>query len=164
MNIRFPLYTRILFWFFLNLVLLASVVLVLMHGQFRFGFDWMLATGADARIQAVSDIIVAELNDRPQTNWNPVLNRFDDAYRMTWEAMVVTPITDNFCLGYEYRQKKNPYRTFGTVVDNEDDWHAICLGFILSDRLTLACGWGHLGNVVNHHEDGMWGFQFKYEF
>jgi two-component system sensor histidine kinase CpxA len=53
-----------------------------MRAQFRFGFDWMLATGADARIQAVSDIIVAELNDRPQTNWNTVLNRFDDAYRI----------------------------------------------------------------------------------
>jgi len=82
MNIRYPLYAKILFWFFLNLVLLALVVLVLMRGQFRFGFDWMLATGADARIQAVSDIIVAELNDSPQTNWNSVLNRFDDAYRI----------------------------------------------------------------------------------
>jgi hypothetical protein len=89
---------------------------------------------------------------------------FGDAYRLTWEADVCVPVTDWFVMSYEYRQKKNPYRTFTTVVDNEDDWHAICLGFILSDRLTFACGWGHLGSVVNHHEDGMWGFQFKYEF
>jgi two-component system sensor histidine kinase CpxA len=82
MNIRFPLYAKILLWFFLNLVLLAVVFLVLMRAQFRFGFDWMLATGADARIQAVSDVIVGELNDRPHTNWNTILNRFDEAYRI----------------------------------------------------------------------------------
>jgi two-component system, OmpR family, sensor histidine kinase CpxA len=81
MNIRFPLYARILFWFFLNLVLLAAVFLVLILGQFQSGFDWMLAA-ADPRIQAVTDVIVADLNDRPRTNWNAVLKRFDDAYQI----------------------------------------------------------------------------------
>jgi two-component system, OmpR family, sensor histidine kinase CpxA len=64
MNIRFPLYARILFWFFLNLLLLAAVFLVLILGQFHTGIDWMLAA-ADPRIQAVADVIVADLNDRP---------------------------------------------------------------------------------------------------
>ena len=81
MNIRFPLYARILFWFFLNLVLLAAVFLVLILGQFQTGFDWMLAA-ADPRIQAVTDVIVADLNDHPRTNWNAVLKRFDDAYKI----------------------------------------------------------------------------------
>jgi len=82
MNIRFPLYAKILLWFFLNLVLLAAAFFVLIPGRFRFGFDWMLAAGADARIQAVSDVIVAELNDRPHTNWNATLKLFDDAYQI----------------------------------------------------------------------------------
>jgi len=81
MNIRFPLYAKILFWFFLNLVLFAIAFFVLIRGQFRFGLDWMLAT-AEPRIQAVSDVIVAELNDHSRTNWNAVLKRFDDAYRI----------------------------------------------------------------------------------
>jgi two-component system, OmpR family, sensor histidine kinase CpxA len=81
MSIRFPLYARILLWFFLNLVLLTVAFFVLVRGQFRFGLDWMLAA-ADPRIQAVTDVMVAELNDRPRTNWNALLKRFDDAYRI----------------------------------------------------------------------------------
>ena len=81
MSIRLPLYAKILFWFFLNLVLLAAAFFLLIRGQFRFGLDWMLAA-ADPRIQAVSDVIVADLNDRTLTNWNAVLKRFDDAYRI----------------------------------------------------------------------------------
>ena len=82
MNIRFPLYAKILFWFFLNLVLLAVVALVLIGGRLRFGFDWMLAMGADARVQAVSDLIVDDLADQPRTNWDAVLKSFDNAYQI----------------------------------------------------------------------------------
>lgn len=89
---------------------------------------------------------------------------FDDAYRMTWEAMVVTPITDNFCLGYEYRQKKNPYHRLGDLVGREDDWHTVCFVWLIDKHLSFAGVWGHLGNVVNGTENGAWGLQFKYEF
>jgi hypothetical protein len=89
---------------------------------------------------------------------------FGDAYRLTWEADLCYMPTDWLAISYEYRQKKNPYRTLKPLVGDEDDWHAVCLAFILSDRLTFACGWGAFGNVANNREDGVWGLQFKYEF
>jgi hypothetical protein len=89
---------------------------------------------------------------------------FGHSYRMTWEADVCYLVTDWMAISYEYRQKKNPYKAMRPLVGNEDDWHAIALAFILSDRLTFACGWGAFGNVVNKEENGVWGFQFKYEF
>jgi len=82
MKVRFPLYAKILLWFFLNLLLLGAVFLVLIRSQFRFGFDWMLETGGRARIQAITDVMVPELNDRPRTNWNAVLQRYDEAYQI----------------------------------------------------------------------------------
>lgn len=89
---------------------------------------------------------------------------FGDAYRLTWEASAVVPVIDNFCLGYEYRQKKNPYQQLGHLVGDEEDWHAVCFAWILSEHLTFGGVWGHLGNLVNGDENGAWGFQFKYEF
>lgn len=82
MKLRFPLYAKILFWFFLNLVLLGGAFLLLVRAQFHYGLDWLLAAGAGERIQAISDVIVSELNDRPRSEWGAVLKRFDDAYRI----------------------------------------------------------------------------------
>jgi two-component system, OmpR family, sensor histidine kinase CpxA len=81
-RLRFPLYAKILLWFFLNLVLLGGAFLLLVRAQFHFGLDWLLAAGAAERIQAISDVIVSELNDRPRSDWNTVLKRFDDAYQV----------------------------------------------------------------------------------
>ena len=89
---------------------------------------------------------------------------FGDAYRLTGEGDVCVLITDWLAMSYEYRQKKNPYRTLGRLVGDEDDWQAICAAIIINPHAVFAFGWGHFGNVVNHHEDGVWGFQFKYEF
>jgi len=89
---------------------------------------------------------------------------FDDCYRFTGEGSVVCLVTDWFALGYEYRQKKNPYRRLGNLVGKEDAWQAIFFAFILSDRCTLAGGWGDLGNLANGTEDQAWALQFKYEF
>ena len=89
---------------------------------------------------------------------------FGDAYRLTCEGSVCYMVTDWMVVAYEFRQKKNPYQTLGHLVGPEDNWHTVCLAFLLSDRLAFACGWGHFGNVVNKVENGVWGFQVKYEF
>ncbi|HEY6170508.1 MAG TPA: ATP-binding protein [Verrucomicrobiae bacterium] len=82
MNLRFPLYAKILLWFFLNLVLLAAGVYLFARVQFRLGLDSLLAGRAGERVQAVADVMVAELRDTPRADWNPVLERFSDAYRL----------------------------------------------------------------------------------
>jgi len=89
---------------------------------------------------------------------------FGDTYRMTGEGSVVYLLTDWMAIAYEYRQKKNPYDTLGTLVGKEGAWQAVDLAFILSDRLTLAVGWLCAGNVANGRADNGWGFQLKFEF
>ena len=79
---RFPLYAKILLWFFLNLLLLTIASFLLLRAQLRFGPDWLLAMGAGERIQMVTDVIVSELNDRPRAEWGTVLKRFNDAYKI----------------------------------------------------------------------------------
>jgi two-component system sensor histidine kinase CpxA len=82
MTRRFPLYLKILFWFFLNLLLLAVAFYFLLRNQLRFGIDWLLSGSASDRIEAVSEIITADLNERPRAEWNDILKRFGDAYQM----------------------------------------------------------------------------------
>jgi two-component system, OmpR family, sensor histidine kinase CpxA len=79
---RFPIYARILFWLFLNLVALASAFYLLVRAQFGFGLDWLLTGSAGERVDAVSNVIFTELNDRPRSEWNTVLKRFSAAYRI----------------------------------------------------------------------------------
>ena len=81
-SLRFPLYAKILLWFFLNLVVLSVACLLLVRAEFDTGYDWLLAAGAGERLQAISDVILGEVNDRPRTDWDTVLKRFDDAYHV----------------------------------------------------------------------------------
>ena len=79
---RFPIYAKILFWFFLNLVALAIPAWLLFGAQFRPGLDSLLAGRAGDHIQAVSDLITAELHASDRSKWDEVLKRFGDAYHV----------------------------------------------------------------------------------
>ena len=82
MKIRFPLYAKVLFWFFLNLVFLLLVFYGLFKVQFRIGLDSLLLGRTGDRMQAVSDIIGAELGDTPTNEWDALLDRFSSAYKV----------------------------------------------------------------------------------
>lgn len=77
-----PLYAKILAWFFLNLLLLAAGFVLLFDAQFSFNLDWFLASGARARIEAVRDLIVGELNTTSPDEWPAVLERYSTAHRV----------------------------------------------------------------------------------
>lgn len=80
MKVRLPLYAKILGWFFLNVVALVAVVALLFNAQFLFDVDWLLASGARQRIEAVKNLIVGELNTTPPDQWPEVIDRYNDAY------------------------------------------------------------------------------------
>jgi two-component system, OmpR family, sensor histidine kinase CpxA len=82
MKLRFPLLPKILAWFFLNLVVLGAGFFFVLKVQFRFGLDSLLAGRVGERIQAVSDVIAAELKAKPVANWNEVLKNFGQAYKV----------------------------------------------------------------------------------
>ena len=77
-----PLSAKILAWLFVNLLLLAIVAAFVVHGQFRFGLDSLLTGRAGERLQALSEVVVAELNATPRTRWPAVVKRFADAYQI----------------------------------------------------------------------------------
>ena len=82
MAARFPLYAKILGWFFLNLLVLVAVFLLLVNAQFRFDLDWVFATAARQRVDAMRDLIVGELNTTRPDEWDRVLDSFSDAYNV----------------------------------------------------------------------------------
>ncbi len=81
---RLPLYVKILVWLSLNLVAVAAVVVLLFNAQFLFNLDWLMASGARERIEAVRDLIVGELNITPLDEWNQVISRYNEAYHVSF--------------------------------------------------------------------------------
>lgn len=78
MILRLPLLGRIMAWLLLNLLLLGGVVVVLLFTE--FSLEPMLAGAAGERSQRAADALMAEIRDRPQTEWAAALDRFDEAY------------------------------------------------------------------------------------
>jgi two-component system sensor histidine kinase CpxA len=81
-RVTFPLYSKILGWFFLNLLAVAAVAVALFDAQFHFNLDWFLAFGARERLEAARDLIIGELELNNPEDWASVLARHSDAQRV----------------------------------------------------------------------------------
>lgn len=82
MKLRFPIYLKIIGWFFLNLLGLALLALLFVRAQFGLGLDSFLLGAAGERIQAVSEVLQGELATQPVENWTAVLERFGKSYHV----------------------------------------------------------------------------------
>ena len=89
---------------------------------------------------------------------------FGDTYRPSFEGSVVCLPTDWLALGYEFRQKRNPYGELSSLIGAEDNWHALSVSVIASKHLTITAVAGLFGNIANANADNSWGIQLKYEF
>jgi two-component system sensor histidine kinase CpxA len=78
MKRRIPLYAKILIWFFLNLIILATVGYITLEGY--LGTDWLLTTTVTDRLRAASEAILSELRSLPQAEWNRVLIHHSEVY------------------------------------------------------------------------------------
>lgn len=81
MRLRFPLYGKVMFWFFVNLVLVAALAYGFVRMQFRVGMEWLLAGPATQRLEAMAEVITAALRERPAARWEEVLERYHSAHR-----------------------------------------------------------------------------------
>ena len=90
MNLRFPLYAKILLWFFLNLLLLGAVLYGFFRFQLRAGLDSLLAGQIASRMEVVTRVIEDELRETPRPGWDAVIERFSNAYEGV-EFFVVRP-------------------------------------------------------------------------
>lgn len=75
-NARFPLYAKILLWFFLNLLVVAAVLFVIASEHFRVGPELLAIGGAGERIRGLAELISGQLEQRPRREWDAELKRF----------------------------------------------------------------------------------------
>ena len=83
---------------------------------------------------------------------------------MCFETSAIFFLTDRLLLAAEYRQKPDELGRVPRLVGREEDWSAVCFGYIVSDNLTVAFGFTQLGEVMNNTENSAWGVQLKWEF
>jgi two-component system sensor histidine kinase CpxA len=82
--IKFPLYIKILLWFFLNLLVLGLAFYAFLTMHMNLGWDTLLMGRVGERLRAVGEVISRELTESTQEEWNPVLDRFSNAYQVTF--------------------------------------------------------------------------------
>ncbi len=92
------------------------------------------------------------------------LGGFTRSYNFVFEGNVVVFVTGNLALAAEYKQQPRDYKAIGNLVRVENDWWTIDAAYVVNNHLTLAVGYGHFGNVLNHQSNGVWGFTTKWEF
>jgi hypothetical protein len=92
------------------------------------------------------------------------LGGFTHSYNAVFEANTVVFVTSKFVLAAEYKEQPRNYQPIGNLVKREGDWATLDAGYVVSKNLTVAAGYGHFGNVLNHEANGVWGFTTKWEF
>jgi two-component system sensor histidine kinase CpxA len=82
MKTTFPLYLKILLWFFLNVVFLCVAFFIVARVQFRFGWDSLISGPAGEPIQNVTRLLTMDLANHPNTEWDGVLKEFGDEHQV----------------------------------------------------------------------------------
>ena len=78
MTLRIPLFSRILIWLLLNLLILGGAFGVFLWTE--LGGESLLGRAAGDRSQAPVGALMAELRDRPMVEWERAMARFEEAY------------------------------------------------------------------------------------
>jgi hypothetical protein len=108
--------------------------------------------------------VLLELGGRATEGVWEGLGGFTDSYNFVFEGNAVVFVTSNLALAAEYKQQPRNYTAIGNVVRKEGDWWTLDAAYVVNKHLTLAAGYGHFGNVLNHEANGVWGITTKWEF
>jgi len=76
------LYTRILLWLLVNVLVLGAAFWLVMRWQFREGFHGALGGIAEDRLQAIGREVYDEFNERPRKEWSAVLKNLAGEYEV----------------------------------------------------------------------------------
>jgi two-component system sensor histidine kinase CpxA len=85
---RFSLFTKILIWFFLNLLALGAVLLVFI--LWRAPFVGRALSETSDGMRAVAQVLTAELREKSTSEREAILNRFSDAYQVRFLLFTAT--------------------------------------------------------------------------
>jgi len=108
--------------------------------------------------------VLLELGGRATEGVWEGLGGFTSGYNFMFEGNVAVFVTGNFLLAAEYKEQPRDYQPIGNLVKREGDWATLDAGYVVNKHLTLAVGYGHFGNVLNHEANGVWGLTTKWEF
>ncbi len=89
---------------------------------------------------------------------------FTGHQKVVMEGAICFLATDRLVLAAEYRQKPDEYREVKGLINDEDDWWVLAAGYLVSDQVSLAVGYGHFGQLLNHTANKSWGVAIKFEF
>jgi two-component system sensor histidine kinase CpxA len=79
---RFPLFARLLLWFFLNLLVLVAGLLLMVRVQFGSLNNWLLPQSSQDEIQAMTTTLIGDLAHSPRETWGDKLSALGAAYKM----------------------------------------------------------------------------------
>src|SRR6185369_166702 len=81
MRPRFSLFTRILLWFFLNLVVLGAVLLLFFNLQFRLRPESPLVGDAGNQIENIARLMMIEMYGKPREERDAIAQRYSDRHQ-----------------------------------------------------------------------------------
>ncbi len=82
MKTSFPLFARLLLWFFVNLVILIIGLLIVARFQFGSLDNWLLPQSSQNQVQAMSDTLIRHLTHMDRSQWGEELAHISTDYRM----------------------------------------------------------------------------------
>ncbi len=107
--------------------------------------------------------VIVNLGLRSTEGAHTGLLGFTDDRKVVFEGSVAVLVTSRLILGAEYRQKPDEYTPVEGLIAEEDDWWTVEAGYILSPNATIAVGYGHFGNILNHKANDSFGVALKVE-
>ena len=78
---KFSLFTKIIVWFFLNLLLLAAILAIFFSYSFRFRPNSSFSGGFGSQIEAVTRQITNDLDGKTRTERDAVLSDYTERYK-----------------------------------------------------------------------------------
>lgn len=82
MKPRYPLFLKVLFWLFLNILIIGIGLLIILNVQYQTGIESLFGGKTSRRIQELSQIIGKDLNSRSQSEWDNILKNYSQIYEV----------------------------------------------------------------------------------
>ena len=76
MKLRFPLFSKVMLWFFLNLLFLGAILFLI----FNFRFESPTFFRSSSRIEAVTRQFESEISDKTRAEYDPILQKYSEQY------------------------------------------------------------------------------------
>lgn len=88
MKRRLPLYSKIVLWFFLNILVLTVIGWFVVRAQVRSGFDSFMSGYVGQRVEPVAAKVIAKLAQSELAEWDKTLTELSHEYNVHFAVML----------------------------------------------------------------------------